>query len=387
LTNRKSTSKFSIGALHMAGTIGIKLANGDFYPILEENSSTKKRLVLTTVHDGQESVQIDLFRSFSKSMLDAQYIGSVVVEDIQSRSRGEPSVDLVISSGKDGNITADAWDHDADKDSDHNILNVSLKTLDSTEQDENIPDFDLEKPEQDQDQESYTPIGLYDSNESTDKKGKKFPWLIMILATLLVIFIIALLWFFFLGGRDKLPSIIESVSNRITTITERSTSSPPPVARTDSPPPQETLPPPSPPVESPPPPSAPPVEVTPTETAPVEAAPPVETPPPVAATPPAEPPPVEALPPVIQAPTAPPPARPQAVARVRPPAPVTSYKVPAVIPANGAPYQLRWGDTLWDISAAFYRNPWLYPRIARYNNISNPDRIISGRTIRIPPLN
>ena len=140
----------------MAGTIGIKLANGDFYPILEENSSAKKRLILTTVHDGQESVQIDLFRSFSKSMLDAQYIGSLVVEDIKPRSRGEPSVELVISSGDGGNITADAWDRDADEDSDHHILNVSLMTLDSTDQEDNIPDFDLEK----QEQESYTPAAV-----------------------------------------------------------------------------------------------------------------------------------------------------------------------------------------------------------------------------------
>jgi nucleoid-associated protein YgaU len=50
-------------------------------------------------------------------------------------------------------------------------------------------------------------------------------------------------------------------------------------------------------------------------------------------------------------------------------------------------YKLRWGDTLWDIAEAFYRNPWLYPRIARYNGIKNPDLIVSGRTIRIPPKN
>jgi nucleoid-associated protein YgaU len=66
---------------------------------------------------------------------------------------------------------------------------------------------------------------------------------------------------------------------------------------------------------------------------------------------------------------------------------VSSYNVPAVIPPEGAPYRIRWGDTLWDISEAFYRNPWLYPRIARFNNIRNPNRIISGTTIRIPPRN
>ena len=47
-------------------------------------------------------------------------------------------------------------------------------------------------------------------------------------------------------------------------------------------------------------------------------------------------------------------------------------------------YRIKWGDTLWDIADAYYKNPWRYPRIARYNNIKNPDHIISGTTILIP---
>jgi nucleoid-associated protein YgaU len=62
-----------------------------------------------------------------------------------------------------------------------------------------------------------------------------------------------------------------------------------------------------------------------------------------------------------------------------------SYKVPAVIPKNGVVYQIQWGDTLWDISAAFYRNPWLFPQIARDNKIRNPDLIIAGSNLRIRP--
>ncbi|MDR2102110.1 MAG: LysM peptidoglycan-binding domain-containing protein, partial [Treponema sp.] len=95
-------------------------------------------------------------------------------------------------------------------------------------------------------------------------------------------------------------------------------------------------------------------------------------------------------PPVIQAPPAPAvtqTAPVQTYTRTRPAPPVASFKVPATIPREGFRYTIRWGDTLWDIAEAFYRNPWLYPRIARFNNIRNPDRIISGTTIRIPPRN
>lgn len=47
-------------------------------------------------------------------------------------------------------------------------------------------------------------------------------------------------------------------------------------------------------------------------------------------------------------------------------------------------YKIKWGDTLWDIADAYYKNPWRYHTIAHYNNIKNPDYIISGTTIEIP---
>ena len=50
-------------------------------------------------------------------------------------------------------------------------------------------------------------------------------------------------------------------------------------------------------------------------------------------------------------------------------------------------YRIKWGDTLWDLAESYYQNPWLYPKIAKANNIKNPDVIISGTDIEIPPLN
>jgi len=316
----------------MTGTIGIKIANGKFYPILDENSTVKKRLVLTTVHDGQESVQIDLFRSVLQSMDDAQYMGSLLVKNIKPRSQGKASIEMIISSDENGHIVADACDLDAGVDGEHQILRVSHKTADSSNQENDFVDFNLEsKPQTSADQRNWT-----DKFAKTYEEDKRrSPWLIMVFALIFVIIAIGLLWFFFFGDKDLNPFADKPAYEQ--------PAPPPPVEK---------------PVEPPPPPPPPPPEP-----APVEAAP------------------------VIEAPDAPPPARTQTAARKRPPAPVSSYKVPAVIPKNGVAYQIRWGDTLWDISAAFYRNPWLYPRIARYNNIRNPDLIISGKTIRIPPKN
>ena len=320
----------------MASTIGIKIANGEFYSIVDENSPVKKRLVLTTVHDDQQSVQIDLYRSYTRTMADALYIGSLVVENIKPRLKGEPSIELVLSSSKNGDISADAVDMDPSGHGEHHSLNVSLKSLDEDNREYELPDFELEHNES-------PPTGLFEKAVKVRKEEKKeFPWLIIACAALLIAAIALMIWLFLFRDRGG------------------SASRPPAAAPATA---QPAAPPPA---------------------APQPAAPPPAAPQP-AAPQPAAPQPAATPPPVIQAPAAP--ASSVSTPRVRPTPPVASYRVPSVIPREGAPYRVRWGDTLWDIAAAFYRNPWLYPRIARFNNIRNPDHIISGTTIRVPPRN
>jgi nucleoid-associated protein YgaU len=350
----------------MSGTVGIKIANGDFYPIVEENSTLKKRLVLTTVHNDQKTVQIDLFRSLSKSMLDAQYIGSLVVDSLKPMTKGEPSIEMIISSDEDGNIVAEAHNMDANGKGEQRTLNVSLKTLDYASGDSDLFGLDFDE------NEPFDPEGAYGSNiyefpsskpepDAEDsleddlleeEKKRKSPVLIMSIATILVILAIFLAWVFLLGGKEALrleerfPFLRQFLTAQQTQNPPQEPAEPPVTTPAVTPPPKVTTP-----------------EVT---------------------TPPETPP---APPPVIQAPSEPPKPPAQEVKRQRPPSPVLSYKVPAVIPKDGAVYKIQWGDTLWDISQAFYRNPWHYPRIARFNGIKNPDHILAGFNIRIPPLN
>ncbi|MDR0641019.1 MAG: Hsp70 family protein [Treponema sp.] len=333
----------------MAATIGIKIANGEFYSIIDENSNVKKRLVLTTVHDNQRSVQIDLYKSDTKTMADALYIGSLVVEEIGEKPKGDPSIEMIIACDEEGHISAEALDLDTGSSGQHQYLNVSLKSLDEDNRDLDLPDFELEQQES-------PPQGLYEranviKKQEEKKQGRRL-WPLVIILGVLVIAACLGLFFFFVHGK----AILDKGANQDQTETSA------PELRNAQP---EV------PVEAPP----APVQAVPAQP-PVQPAAPVQ-PPPKAETP-REP------PPLIQAP-----AQPRPVARTsrkRNP-PVASYKVPASIPRNGVAYKIRWGDTLWDIAAAFYRNPWLYPRIARYNGIKNPDRIISGTTIRIPPKN
>ena len=360
----------------MVSTIGLKIANGEFYSILEENSQVKKRLVLTTVHDNQQSAQIDLYKSYTQTMADALYIGSLVMENIKPSPKGEPSIELVIASSRNGDITADAAYLEGNPSKDRQSLNVSLRSLDEDTIGADIPDYELESTEATSD-EFYERASRIDAG---DARKKKFPWFIVACAALVLTAIALLIWLFFFHGEASPRSIIQRpAATRTATPPAPQPATTPPAAQPASPPPAPV--------------ATPPVAAQPVATT-SPAAPP--TPPPAQ---PATPPPAAAAtpPPVVVAPPAPPPViqapvRAPVVAvtpdtRVRTSAPVASFVVPAVIPREGVPYRIRYGDTLWDIAEAFYRDPWLYPHIARFNNIRNPDLIIAGTTIRVPPRN
>jgi hypothetical protein len=92
--------------------IGIKLADGKFYPILDEYGSTGKKLVLTTVCDGQTSVQIDFCRMSRTTAHKMEYIGTLVIESLAPKYAGETSLDLRVRSTKDGRFFAEAFEID-----------------------------------------------------------------------------------------------------------------------------------------------------------------------------------------------------------------------------------------------------------------------------------
>ena len=326
----------------MASTIGIKIANGEFYSIVEENVPAKKRLILTTVHDKQRSVQIDLYKSFTKTMADALYIGSLVVENITPKTKGEPSIELIISSNENGEISADAVDLDSGSEGQHNYLSVSLKSLEENAQPD-IPDFELEP-------QGGPPAGLLEKSEVINEQQGGLPWVLIICAGLFIAVVCLALWL--LVFRSKTPSGRPSAPAAAQVLP------PAPAAGSE---PQSA--------------AASPAQQAPASTP--QSMPTPDSPPAVSTPQP---------PRVIEAPASPP-AQGEGRRRDRPTPPVYSFKVPAVIPKNGVPYQVHWGDTLWDISEAFYRSPWHYSRIAQFNRISNPDHIVSGTVIRIPPQN
>lgn len=109
-------------------TIGIKLADGTFYPVLEEGTPKKRMLDLTTAKDNQTKVQIDLYRSETGSMDDAQYVDTLEVNKLVPHPNGEPELHLSLGLDENNNLTAEVVDPETGKKSETEV-NLVSKTL------------------------------------------------------------------------------------------------------------------------------------------------------------------------------------------------------------------------------------------------------------------
>ena len=106
-------------------TIGIKLADGSFYPILEEGTAKTYQLDLTTVKDGQTKVQIDLYRSESGSMEDAQYVDTLEVSNLVPQPNGEADLHLSVALNEKNELDAKVIDEETGRKSETSVTLVS----------------------------------------------------------------------------------------------------------------------------------------------------------------------------------------------------------------------------------------------------------------------
>jgi LysM repeat protein len=120
-------------------TIGIKLADGSFYPILAEGQAASMILELTTVRDDQQTVQLDLYRSPDATMNNAEYVDTLLIENLIPRPSEQPSISLKIDLDEDNTLSASIEDEESGESS---SLTVSLLNLDATRL-SSTPDFVL----------------------------------------------------------------------------------------------------------------------------------------------------------------------------------------------------------------------------------------------------
>lgn len=130
-------------------TIGIKLADGTFYPILEEGSPEKKEVNLTTVKDNQTTVQVDLYRSEDGTMQNAEYVDSLEIKNLVKHPNGEPDIALDISIDENNELQAELHDPETGKNS-QTLVSLVSKSLDELNVDSDITGADIENSTQDE---------------------------------------------------------------------------------------------------------------------------------------------------------------------------------------------------------------------------------------------
>ena len=322
--------------------IGIKVADGSFFPVIEEGFTGKKRLILTTVEDNQTRLQIDLHTSMGGGIEGGAeadvYIGSLALENIESAPKGDPEIEVVLSVDTDENLRAIATDLAT---GDVQNLSVDLHTVTGGD-DFEIPEsaFDVEESgagfEETEHESLLTgetyPFGQDDRRKEHIHKRKKNPLLLFgfILLGLVLIVVIAFLIYNAFKG-PEIPPLIAGLTEGGLFFSKN---------------------------------KEPEADVVGSDTAATGAPVSESVGEPVG----------ELNEEVLQS-----------IGNQEVIESVLAQEVSEEsVESKGVWYNIKKGDTLWDISATFYRNPWLYYTIVKTNQIKDPDRILAGTKIFIP---
>lgn len=255
--------------------IGIKTADGNYFPIFEETFSGTKKTILSGAKKNQDKIKINFFKWQKKDKSDISCIGTLLIEDVGHDKEGGSEIEL--KSKMNGRIfTAEA----SDTISGEKTLfcsDISLPAIQYITED--ISDINISEKEDDPEK------AANGTAEKNPQKGKlkKIILILVILFLILVSFLVFTI--------IKKPAIERPAEDKEI--------------------PAPVMPVPGPKAEAP------------------------------------------------------------------EPAPETPLKKEEI------KYKIKQGDTLWDISETFYKDPWLYGEIAEENNIKNPDLIYPGKYLII----
>lgn len=120
--------------------VGVRIADGTYVPVLESSSNRRRRLVLTTVREGQTSVHVGLFKDVDESFSNPQFIGNLSVDNIPPAESGSADVTLVLGTDELGNINATLTDVQTGE---YQSLSASLDESEPISDPGDESDFDL----------------------------------------------------------------------------------------------------------------------------------------------------------------------------------------------------------------------------------------------------
>jgi len=192
-------------------SIGIKLYDGSFVPVLTEEEVKCKKLLLTTVKDNQKKAVIELYEGTSDECINNEYLGKLVIAIDRHTVKGDPGIEVNLRLNDEGMLYAKAWDIDSGAEAEIKIEHShserifkdelsrdEIETISRTSQTKNIESLTEDELLDDYQKQDTEEI----QTEVTNKKDF-LPLLKSILIILIVAVIVVLLGFgiFFVGKK------------------------------------------------------------------------------------------------------------------------------------------------------------------------------------------
>lgn len=311
--------------------IGIELADHKFFPLMDENAVTRRRVILTTARDNQDRADIRIGQTRGDSDSRFHSLGVISLTDLPPRRSGESELELRIQLNEQRVLNAEARSRET---GDFRSVSIALDDVDHGGY--SVPPALTEDIEADI-------TAAREPEEPPEPARRRTPLLIAIVMLILLLVALGAVLFFtgVIGGERTTQTVAPATGAPATGAPAAeqvpSASSEAPVASNEAP--------------------APAGETT---AAPSDA------------------------PTAVDAPSA------SAERAADDTAGSAAARQPATPPvtaaANSEPYTIRWGDTLWTISEQTYGTPWLFPELAAFNDIRNPDLIFAEEDLRLPSI-
>jgi hypothetical protein len=92
--------------------IGIRLADGSYYPIFDETQKNRKRMILRPANDDQHEVHVQFYRDDSEAFGNPDFLGSVDLQHLTPGKKDDKNISLIISMTDDDELEVTARDED-----------------------------------------------------------------------------------------------------------------------------------------------------------------------------------------------------------------------------------------------------------------------------------
>lgn len=307
-------------------SVGIKLYDDSFVPVLTEGEVKNKRVILTTVKNNQKKAIIEIYEGESDKCSENEYLGKLIIELNRLTSKGEPAFEVNLRLDDNGTLYAKAWDQESKEESELMIENaITQRIMPETLSDEEISNYEDTKIQEIPNYEDSFNTEYADTkynapiytDSDQEKNGNKL---------ILIFIIILLLILLILGSIFLFKKIDKNKVENNTDILLEETLEPP--LKEEEVVDESTI-------------VSPPTE----ETTPVEE-------------------------PLFS-------SKPETTE-------IEKEETVGLHTLEGKKHFIRRGDNLWDICKKYYGDPWYYPDLAKQNGIEIPRRIYAGNSIIIP---